>query len=163
MKLYLLRHATAADIAPSDAERPLTMQGEEEARFVGVAFTKLGARPTRIFTSPLLRARQTAEIAAVAMNFAGQIEPLDELQNQASTADVLRELKGRGNFVEALLVGHIPSLSELLAALLASENSDALAFGKAGAACVELMELRPKAGRLCWFMGQKQLARLAIV
>jgi phosphohistidine phosphatase len=69
MKLYLLRHATAADMAPSDAKRELTHEGREEARIAGEALAKLGVRPSHVLSSPLTRARQTAEIAAKALSF----------------------------------------------------------------------------------------------
>jgi len=62
MKLYFVRHASASDISASDAARKLTNEGCEEARVAGKALVKLGAKPARIFSSPLVRARQTAEI-----------------------------------------------------------------------------------------------------
>ncbi len=64
MKLYLLRHGTASDLASSDAERELTREGEEEAQIAGSALAELGVKPSHILSSPLARARQTAEIAA---------------------------------------------------------------------------------------------------
>ena len=79
MKLYFLRHASASDVAPSDAERKLTKEGEEEARIAGAALAELGVKPAHIFSSPLVRARQTAEIAARELEFSGDIEILDEL------------------------------------------------------------------------------------
>lgn len=66
MKLYLLRHGTASDLASSDAERELTREGEEEAQIAGSALAELGVKPSHILSSPLARARQTAEIAAQA-------------------------------------------------------------------------------------------------
>src|SRR5471032_1567767 len=63
MKLYLLRHATAVDIASSDAQRELTREGREEARIASAALTELSVKLSHILTSPLMRAHQTAEIA----------------------------------------------------------------------------------------------------
>jgi len=69
MKLYLLRHATAVDVALSDAERELTREGREEARIAGAALAELGVKVSHILTSPLVRARQTAEIVAKVLKF----------------------------------------------------------------------------------------------
>ncbi len=158
MRLYFLRHASASDIAPTDAERSLTDTGREEARVVGVALNSLGARPTKIFTSPLLRARQTAEQAA--KPFGIRPETLDELQNSASTATLIKSIKGCARADEILLVGHMPSLSEHIAALVGAASADSVPLGKAGIACVELEELRIGAGQLRWLMRHEQLRQL---
>ena len=65
MKLYFLRHATATDLAPSDAERPLTAVGRDEARSAGSALARLGCECSHILSSPLVRARQTAGVWSV--------------------------------------------------------------------------------------------------
>lgn len=159
MRLYFLRHASASDIAPTDAERSLTDAGREEARIAGAALAALGAKPTKILTSPLLRARQTAEHAAAP--FGIRPEPLEELQNEASTPALIRTLSRYADANEIVLVGHMPSLSEHIAALVGAQTAGAVALGKAGVACVELDELRPGAGQLRWLMRHEQLRQIA--
>ncbi len=161
MKLYFLRHATAVDVASSDAARELTKEGREEARIAGAALAELGVKPAHIVSSPLVRARQTAEIAAKQLKFAGDVEILDELANDTSTAALLKALKSRGNTGELLLVGHMPSLSEHIAVLIDTESAGGLPLGKGGAACVELDRLHAGAGALRWLMRQKQLAKIS--
>jgi phosphohistidine phosphatase len=161
MKLYLLRHATAQDIAPSDAARELTQEGREEARIAGAALAKLGARTDHIFTSPLARARQTAELAGKALGFADEIVVLSELENGHTTASLLKALKPYAAVMELLLVGHMPDLAGHLAALLGADNAGNLALGKGSVACVELVALRAGTGRLRWLMRQRQLAEIA--
>lgn len=161
MELYLLRHATAADVAPSDDERELTQEGREEARVAGAALAKLGVQPSHILSSPFVRARQTAEIAAKALKFPKDIELIDELKNSISTAVLLKALKSCVSDGQVLLVGHMPSLSEHLAAFIGSESVQSLSMGKGSVACVEIEPLRAGAGRLRWLMRQKQL-RLVI-
>ena len=157
MRLYFLRHASASDVAPSDAERKLTKEGEEESRIAGAALAQLGVKPARIFSSPLARARQTAEIAARELKFTGPVEILDELLNDASTSVLLKALKSYGNADELLLVGHMPSLAEHVAGLIGAKTADGLPLGKGGAACVDLKSLRIGNGQLRWLMRQKQL------
>ncbi|MBL9128867.1 MAG: histidine phosphatase family protein, partial [Verrucomicrobiales bacterium] len=60
MKLYFLRHAEAED-GPVDAERRLTAKGRRDARRVGRFLEKSGIRLDAAFTSPLVRARETAD------------------------------------------------------------------------------------------------------
>jgi phosphohistidine phosphatase len=160
MKLYLLRHATAVDVASSDAERALTPEGREEARVVGAALAELGVKLSHILTSPLARARQTAAIVAKVLKFPDDVESLDELENGASTASLLKSLKPLSATDEILLVGHMPSLSEHLAALIGAESAQAFPLGKASIACVELEQARTGAGQLRWLMRQKQLREI---
>lgn len=161
MRLYFLRHASASDVAPSDAERKLTKEGEEESRVAGAALAELGVKPVHIFSSPLVRARQTAQIAAKELKFSGDIEILDELLNDTSTPALLKALKRHGAANELLLIGHMPSLAEHIAALIDAQSANGLPLGKGGVACVELDQLRAGRGALRWLMRQKQLAKIA--
>jgi phosphohistidine phosphatase len=157
MKLYFLRHASAQDVAPTDDARELTNQGQEEARVAGEALVILGIKPGRILSSPLVRARQTAAIVAVAMQFAGKIEPIDELRNGQATASLLKAIKSQTSNDEVLLVGHMPSLAEHVAALVGAKSSESFPIGKGGVACVELEQLRAGTGQLRWLMRHNQL------
>jgi phosphohistidine phosphatase len=161
MKLYFLRHATATDIAPTDAERTLTSEGREEAHIAGAALAALGAKPAQVFTSPLVRANQTARIAAKELRFDGEIIVLDELKPGKTPSALIRALKPHQDAGDLLLVGHMPSLSEHVAAFIGAEHMDGLAFGKGGIACVETEQLRPGAGELRWLMRQAQLRQIA--
>ena len=161
MKLYLLRHASAADVAPSDTERELTRGGQEEAQIAGAALAELGVRLSHILSSPLLRARQTAEITATALKFSGDVEFLEELANNTTTSALLKALKPLASAGEIMLVGHMPALSEHLAALTGAETAQAFPLGKASVACIEMEQLRAGTGQLRWLMRQKQLREIA--
>ncbi len=150
MKLYFVRHTSAADNAPSDAQRPLTRQGEEEARIVGAALAGLNVRPERIFSSPLLRARQTAAIIGLELKFAGTTEAIEELNNGESTPSLLRVLPAVS---EVVLVGHMPSLADHIAALTGAPACVDLAFGKGSVACVELQDA---SGNIQWLKHLQQ-------
>ena len=161
MKLYLVRHATASDIATSDAERELTREGQAEARIVGAALAELGVKPSRVWSSPLVRACQTAEMIAQVTKFRGEVELLDELTNGTSTPTLLKALQAYSSQEEILLVGHMPSLSEHLAAFIGSKSPQGLPLGKGSVACVDMDELRSGHGHLRWLMRQKQLHQIA--
>jgi phosphohistidine phosphatase len=161
MKLYLVRHATASDVAPSDAERDLTREGRDEARIAGAALAQLGVGPSHILSSPLVRARHTAEIVAEALKFNAGVALLDELANNTSTPSLLKALRPHASAGEIILVGHMPSLSEHLAALIDAKDAQGFPLGKASVACIELEQLRTGAGQLRWLMRQKQLREIA--
>ena len=161
MKLYFLRHATAEDFASSDAERALTRDGEKEAAIAGGALRELGVKPAHIFTSPLLRAQQTARIAAQALGHTGKVEVLDELLNEADTKTLVRALKSHADTGDILLVGHMPSLAEHVAVLIGVDNANGIPLSKGAIACVKLTELRIATGVLRWLMCQKQLRAVA--
>lgn len=160
MKLYFIRHATATDMAPSDAERELTKEGCEESRIAGVALAGFGVAPDAILTSPLTRARQTAAIIAGELKFRGDLTVCEELCNSHATDQLLHPIKSFAGAKELLLVGHMPSLAEHLAKLLGAENPDSFSMGKASIACIEMADLRPGHGQLRWFLRQKQLRLL---
>src|SRR5262245_16026944 len=77
MRLLMIRHAIALPRGPPDIpddERPLTKRGAKRFRAAAEGLARIVARPDVLFTSPLPRARQTAEIAAQAW---GKVEPVD--------------------------------------------------------------------------------------
>ena len=78
----------------------------------------------------------------------GEVELVDELTNGTPTQTLLRTLKPYSSEDEILLVGHMPSLSEHLAALIGSKNPQGLPLGKACVACIDLDELRFGRGQL---------------
>src|SRR5271170_5224137 len=97
MLVYLVRHGIAVDRedpdCPPDAERPLTKKGIEKARLVLKGLLELGAKPDVILSSPLVRALQTAEIAAKVMHYSkDKIRRTDALLPEADPAMLTREL-----------------------------------------------------------------------
>jgi phosphohistidine phosphatase len=107
MRLFLVRHAEAAPGEP-DELRPLTPAGRTVAREVG---ERLAAEsPDAVISSPLLRARETAEQIA---RVAGLTAETDERLAPGATAEDLEAaVAGRGEAVVA--VGHQPDCSAIL-------------------------------------------------
>lgn len=162
MRLLIIRHAIAVARGTgrmADAERPLTPEGEKRFREAAVGLARIAPRPDALLTSPLPRARRTAEIAAEAW---GGISPRDvEALAGGSVAAVTALLSRYPADSSVALVGHEPHLSELLAAFLGDADADRLAFRKGGAACVEFEGPVRQGGRLRWFLPPKILRRLA--
>lgn len=116
MRVYLVRHAEAAPGRP-DELRPLTPQGREAAHRLGETIAA-EARVDAVLTSPLRRARQTAEAIAAAAGLAA--EPTDLLAPGAGDADLLAAVEGRGEVVVA--VGHQPDCGRIAAFFLGGEE-----------------------------------------
>lgn len=121
IRLYLVRHGIAVDPADRgdlpDDDRPLTGKGRRRFRRAARAFARLGEMPDFIFTSPLIRAAQTAEILAGALK-ASEVEVLEELRAGAPVGPLLAEMARRlKDDQSAALVGHDPQMSQLVAVL----------------------------------------------
>jgi phosphohistidine phosphatase len=114
MRLFLARHAAAAPGHPDELRR-LTPEGREQARALGERLVP--ERPDVVLTSPLLRARETADAVARATGAELRIE---ERLAPGATADlVLAAVAGAGEVV--VTVGHQPDCSEIAAALGAGD------------------------------------------
>lgn len=152
MRIFIIRHAVAADRAPDvvDDERRLTERGKKRFRGAARGLARLYAPPTAMVTSPLIRARQTARIAARAWD--GMNVTRDEALAGGSVEDVLTLLARFPASAVVALVGHEPQLSELLAHLVGSNDADRLAFKKGGVAVVDLPEGTRSVGVLSAFL-----------
>jgi phosphohistidine phosphatase len=162
VKLLLVRHAAAVPAGTpgiADDERPLTPKGASKFRIAAKGLARIARRPDVLLTSPLPRARATAEIAAQAFK---RIEPtVEPALAHGSVDDVLTALGKRPAGATVALVGHEPTMSMILARLLGAADGERLAFKKGGAALVDLPDGPSAGGRLVWFLKPKVLRALA--
>ena len=162
-ELYLVRHAVAAergDEWPDDSKRPLTAQGAGRFRDVVAGLVWLGVSIDEIFTSPLVRARQTADLLAARLPEHPPVKPVDELAPGHEIAEVIAELGKRVKRRRVAIVGHEPDLGELAAALLGAQR--ALPFRKGGVCRIDVDGLgSTRAGTLIWFLPPKILRKAA--
>ncbi|MFZ9964916.1 MAG: phosphohistidine phosphatase SixA [Terrimicrobiaceae bacterium] len=116
MIIYFLRHADAEDLAESDFDRKLTPKGLDQAARVGKFCKKNGIKPEVFLTSPLVRARQTAEIVGKKIGVTPVIA--DWLACGMTPATLIQNLEPLSTKSSALLVGHEPDLSTAVSYLL---------------------------------------------
>ncbi|MBD2022339.1 phosphohistidine phosphatase SixA [Leptolyngbya sp. FACHB-36] len=133
--LYLVRHGLAGEHGtyPNDDERPLTDEGKKKTRQVAKRLRELDVRFDWMLTSPLVRARQTAEIL-MDVGLAGKLEEADFLAHGGTIdhwLDWLQNWRAIGQTTLAL-VGHEPDLSAWAETLLWGEVKGVLRFKKAG-------------------------------
>ena len=121
--LFIVRHGAAADRATfegAEASRPLTPKGRRRLIKTSRALARTGERIDRLFTSPLVRAVQTAEILARALRL-DRIDVLDELAPGADPDALLRVLAAATKKGETIaLASHEPLTSRLVARLCAT-------------------------------------------
>ena len=162
MKLLLVRHAAAVPRGTSgvsDDERPLTPEGKTKFLAAARGLARIAHRPDVLLTSPLPRARVTAEITAgVFTNLNLTVEPALARGGVDAIVAVL-ENQPAGSMIA--LVGHEPLLGALLARLLGAKQDSGLAFKKGGAALVDLPDGLTGPGRLVWFVEPRILRTLA--
>lgn len=117
-RLTLLRHAKSSwdDSELADRDRPLNERGERDVPIMARRLGRHGVRPSLIISSPATRALQTVRLLAKEIGY-----PTDRLQHDAalylaSSGEILRALaEQHAEFVDILLCGHNPGLSELAA------------------------------------------------
>ena len=112
-QLWLLRHGEAVphDSKP-DADRELTARGERQAIAAGEGLARLGVEFAACYTSPKVRARDTARLACRSLNIA-PVED-DSLANGFDRDDALALLHAHGDDERVLVVGHDPSFSQVV-------------------------------------------------
>jgi phosphohistidine phosphatase len=130
VRLFLVRHAEAEPGEP-DELRTLTPHGRRQAQELAKRFARRGIRPEAVLSSPLLRARQTADAIAAGTDVAA--EPDERLAPGATADDVRAAVAGRGETV--VVVGHQPDCGEIVAAI---SGGPAPAFPAAGVRELEL-------------------------
>lgn len=157
MKLYFLRHGIAEDSETwkgDDAERPLTRVGCERMEREAKTFADLDLAPDAILTSPLVRAKQTAEIAAAALKKRA-IEDR-RLAPGFDTKRLAQILQDRAGADSVMLVGHEPDMSETIGRIAGGANVD---LKKGGLAYVEMQNPSSLSGVLVWLLPPKVLVR----
>jgi phosphohistidine phosphatase len=123
--LYLIRHADAIDLHP-DRARPLSDRGREQVKTLAKFLERSEAfSPDEIWHSPLVRARETAELLAKALKFPGACHEMDGLRPEDDPHEIARKLAKLDHSVA--LVGHEPHLSAL-GSLLVTGATHPVAF-----------------------------------
>ena len=156
MKLYLLRHADALEGA-DDQARPLSDRGKAQCRQIGIFCKHVGIVFDAAYSSPLVRARETAESVLAVTNLARPVTVLDSecLLNETSPAAFCEWLDTLPAAKHILLVGHAPSLADRARHLLGISLPDGFKLPKAGLACLTTEDRRSAA--LKFFVSPKFL------
>ena len=150
MKLYFLRHGIAEDrsISRRDADRALTPEGIAKTEILAGRLPDFGVKPTMIYSSPLVRARQTAEIVAKANNLPMEISEL--VASGHFDAHAVQDLVDEFDHDDQIMfVGHEPDFSETVSYIIGGGN---ITMKKGGLARIDLYSEHPLHGTLVWLL-----------
>jgi len=157
MKIYFLRHGLAgkrSEWKHDDATRPLTDEGIDKMKRIAKTLAALDLGLSVIVTSPLVRAKQTAEIVAQKLNLKVVEDPrLAPGFNIEGLRAILRDHAGANAL---MVVGHEPDFSDTISALIGGGR---IVCKKGGLALVELSNAPSLKGKLVWLVPPRVLAR----
>jgi phosphohistidine phosphatase len=165
MDVVIVRHGPAADKDPvrwpDDRRRPLSPGGIRATRRAAKGLARLRPAVDKIVSSPATRAYATAVILQKVLQVDSDIETWEELEPEGTPGPILERLQHLSRRRGVVLVGHEPTLGELLGLSVTGESVPIARFSKAGAAQVRFpREARAGAGEIDWVLTRKQLERL---
>jgi phosphohistidine phosphatase len=148
--LYIIRHAWAEDSGPGidDHARRLTKKGRKRFAEMVKQLRKSGMQLDMIATSPLIRARETAEILAAAFDNAPPVEVVDALA-PASNWPALVDWTAQQNAGSVAWVGHMPCVGRLVG-LMIGDGSASIRMQKGAVASIRLDDGPGHPGELEW-------------
>ena len=162
MLIYLWRHGQAEkdSLTGKDDDRVLSPEGRNEIievadRLFGNEGTK---KPEKIFTSPLARARESAEMIQGYLACAGGLETLPELRSGTGTDALIAAVrKSAGSLSSFVLVGHMPDLGQLADRFLGHPDQR-ISLRPAGTLRIELAGLQePFGGKLLLALNPEEI------
>ena len=163
MNLYILRHGKAEAFGPSyprDDLRPLSPRGRRRTEQSTTGMAAANVVVDAIVSSPLLRARQTAEIVHQGLEVAADIEYSDALARgdlSGIVALVRSHARGKG----VMLVGHEPTLSQLISILACGAPGGTFGLKPGGLCKLQAYDIGLwQCAVLRWFLTPKQLVGL---
>jgi phosphohistidine phosphatase len=160
MRCYFLRHGIAVEPdswSGSDFDRPLTREGRERMQRGARAVDELALDLEYIVTSPLLRAKQTAEIVAERLGLGDKLVEDPRLAGGFSfdrLNEILQEHRGTTSL---MLVGHEPSMSAVIGRAIGRASVE---MKKASLAGLEILDPHSGTGTLLFLIPPKVLVAL---
>ena len=143
-----------------DSKRPLTRDGRIEMQKIARSLKTVGLQSDRIYTSPLRRARETAEIAARVLKIP-ILEEWDELKPDGSKDALYRKLARLEQNSRPILVGHEPHLSSMIGEIIGTTGAR-IVLKKGGLAKVRITSFTPRiSGELRWLLTPKIIAKMS--
>jgi phosphohistidine phosphatase len=150
MRIYILRHAIAEDSAKGgDTQRALSDEGRKKMKDAAAGFARMDPAIDLIYSSPLVRAVQTAEILAKAIQYPRKVETLEELSPGHTPESVVQKLKTVKKAGSVVLSGHEPNCSQLASFLLGKADVE---FKKGAICLIETESYNPGSGTLIWHL-----------
>ena len=165
MDIYILRHGKAEDhiqTISGDQKRKLTDQGKKEVELVAKGIKNLSIEVDYIISSPLIRAKQTADIALkIIKSKRKSLLVWNELKPESGVDSTIKKLKIMKPASSILLVGHEPHLSTLTSKIISGSEDTNIILKKGGLVHLRCSTLRSEfEGSLRSLMTPRQIKKL---
>ncbi len=164
MDIFVLRHGEAGKSIPASAkdfQRPLTESGRQKIESVGESLKQWNIKLDKVITSPLRRAKETAEEVAKVLDIEDHIEKVDVLKPEGDRLELYKKLSKFRRQDSVLIVGHEPYLSVMIGDIIAANPNSHIALKKGGMAKIEIITFAPKiSGELKWLLTPRQLRKI---
>ncbi|ENG0953377.1 phosphohistidine phosphatase SixA [Yersinia enterocolitica] len=156
MQVFIMRHGDAALDAASDAQRPLTLCGQDESRQIASWLNDQSVDVDRVLVSPYLRAGQTLAVVREVLTLSAEQEVMPELTPGGDAAFVSCYLQAlaKEDCAAVLVISHLPLVGYLVAELCPGQCPPM--FATSAIACVDLDDETGK-GTFDWQVSPTQL------
>lgn len=155
-ELYIIRHGLAGkriEDGAEDDERPLTKKGRDRLKEIAKSLKARGIAFDKVLTSPLLRAKQSAEILNNYCSDNKEITVTELLKPDASYENFIKFLNKLKSLKKVAIVGHEPFLSGFASYCLTKNKSSFLNIKKGGILMLEINEvITPGSCLLSWLL-----------
>jgi phosphohistidine phosphatase len=155
MRLYFIRHGHAEDAQGpefDDFARRLTPKGSETTRALARLLQGAGVTPAKLYSSPRVRARQTADILAKELRAIVSVR--EEVNFGFNSPAVSALIKDVADDSDVLFIGHEPDLSLVTSDLIGGGE---IVMKKSGLARIDLISQAPLKGALLWLLAPRLL------
>jgi phosphohistidine phosphatase len=152
MFLYLMRHANAGTVRENpelDLKRGLVKEGKEQCMLMARVMGALGAPVDVIVSSPLKRARQTAQLVGTELGYEAKVEVSPALGMNGTYGEFQKMLDKYADREGVLVVGHNPNIFQFLGRMITGNGGAAIRMRKGSIACVRADRHPP---RLQWLL-----------
>lgn len=164
MDCVFIRHGIAVEPEEwegSEENRPLTEKGKKRVRQTAAGLAALNCKPTHLFSSPFIRAYDTARLLRMVVDPSLKVETRDELAVGSKPEHIVSLLRSLPSESVVICVGHEPLLGEVASTLLCGKSTSNFSMKKAGAALIHLSNsAKPGQGLLRWWLQPAQLRAL---
>ena len=152
MVLYLMRHANAGTVRENpvlDTKRGLVKEGKDQCMLMARVLAALKVSIDVIVSSPLKRARQTAQLVGTELGYDAQVEVSLALGLNGSYADFQDLLAKYADREAILVVGHNPNVFQFLGRMITGNGGASIRMRKGSIARVDMEQHPP---RLQWLL-----------
>jgi phosphohistidine phosphatase len=163
LELYMIRHGLAGEKKEdetTDDERPLKKKWKEKMKDIAKGLKELRISFDIVLTSPLLRAKESAEIVNAYCCDTKEVTVTDLLVPDASYNNLIKFLNKIKNVKRIAIVGHEPFLSSFASYCLSKNENSLMNLKKGGILMLEIDEvIRPGRCILSWLIEPKQIIK----